>query len=277
MTDGRRISAAQVERLQGLLGPRDWAVLYDLQRVKVLTGRQLDELHFHHVAASARGRVRRRSMARLRDWRLVTTLERRVGGVRAGSSGLIWTLDSGGHRALEHRRAAAGEAAARSRLRRPRTPRPLFLAHALAVSDLYSGVKQVIERTPGVTLDVFQAEPACWWPDGSGGWLKPDAYAGLATPEFIDHWWVEVDRATESLPTLRGKLLAYVAFVNRGGLGPGEVVPNIMVTVPDPARAEAVRRVVARLPGPGSELVTVAMHETADEQLVAGLRDGGMA
>ena len=44
----------------------------------------------------------------------------------------------------------------------------------------------------GVRLGGFDAEPAAWWPNGLGGWLKPDAYVRLASGNFVDHWWIEV-------------------------------------------------------------------------------------
>ncbi|OHV61392.1 replication-relaxation family protein [Pseudofrankia sp. BMG5.36] len=271
---GQRVSAGQVERLAGLLSERDWRIVIDLQRVKVLTGQQLDQLHFQDVATSARGRVRRRTMARLRDWRVVAALERRIGGERAGSSGLIFTLDTAGRRLLERHQAAPDEPAPATRIRRPRTPRPLFLAHALAVSQLYVDLAAAVKAVRGLTLDAFATEPACWWPDG-GGWLKPDAYLALASTEFVDHVWAEVDRATESLPTLRGKLHTYLDFLNRGELGPGGVMPRVVISVPDDARAAAIRREVARLPDTGVELFSVVRHEVTAQAIVGGLLDGG--
>ncbi|CAI7977255.1 conserved hypothetical protein [Frankia sp. Hr75.2] len=271
MTGAQRVSAAQVERLTGLLGPRDWRILEDLRRVRVLTGSQLDRLHFADIAPTARGRVRRRTMSQLVQRRAVTSLERRVGGVRAGSDGLIFCLDTAGTRVLERRQTATGQPAEGGRARRPRTPRPLFLAHALAGSDLYVSLRETERQTPGLTIEAFDAEPACWWPAGADNWLKPDAYVALATEQFIDHTWVEVDRATESLPTLHRKLLTYVSFVNRGGLGPGGVVPGVLVTVPDDARAELIRSAARRLPEPGPELVTVVLHDEAARLLTANI------
>lgn len=271
MTGVRRVSAARVERLANLLGPRDRQILGDLHRVRVLTGAQLDRLHFSHVALTARDRTRRRTMSRLVEWRAVTSLERRVGGVRAGSAGLVFALDSAGQRVLERQRLAAGEQAESSRIRRPRTPRPLFLGHTLAVSELYVALRDVERRTSGLAVEAFDAEPAGWWPDGVGGWLKPDAYVALATADFVEHTWIEADRSTESLPTLRRKFLAYLGFINRGGLGPAGVVPRVLVTVPDQRRLDDVEREIRRLPPPGTELFSVALHSSAAEHLAAEL------
>jgi len=267
---GQRVSAGQVERLAGLLSDRDWRIITDLRRVRVLAGRQLDRLHFTDVAASARDRVRRRTMSRLRDWRVVATLERRVGGERAGSAGLIFTLDSAGHRLVERQQAASSEPRPATRIRRPRTPRPLFLAHALAVSQLFVDLTAAVCATPGLVLERFATEPDCWWPDGSG-WLKPDAYLAITSTEFVDHLWVEVDRATESVPTLRGKLHTYLGFLNRGGLGPGGVMPRVAVSVPDEARAAVIRREVDRLPDVAGELFSVVRCDMAAAAIVGGL------
>lgn len=273
MTGARRVSAAQVERLVGRLGPRDWAVIDDLQRVRVLTGAQLDRLHFTDIAPSARGRVRRRTMNRLVEWRAVTSLERRVGGVRAGSDGLIFALDSAGQRVLERQRIAAGEQATGGRARRPRTPRPLFLGHALAVSELYVTLRKAERQTPNLTIEAFDAEPACWWPDGTGNWLKPDAYLALANADFVDHTWIEVDRATESLPTVQRKMRTYVDFVNRGGLGPEGIVPGVLITTPDDLRATAIARLIRHLPEPADELFRTTLHDGAAAALRHGLQD----
>jgi hypothetical protein len=83
------------------LGERDVAILRDLARVRVLTGGQLTRLHFSELTSTNRERARRRVLARLVEHRLVATLEgRTIGGVRAGSSGLIHSLGTAGQRAL---------------------------------------------------------------------------------------------------------------------------------------------------------------------------------
>jgi len=83
----------------GALAQRDVAILRDLDRLRLLSGRQLEQLHFQALTTgNARGSARRRTLGRLVDLKLVSALPRRVGGERAGSSGLVYCLDSRAYR-----------------------------------------------------------------------------------------------------------------------------------------------------------------------------------
>lgn len=262
-----RVRAARVEWLAERLSPRDWRIVRDVNRVRLMSSGQIERLHFGEVGESARGHTRRRTLARLVDWRVLTTLERRIGGVRAGSAGLIFVLDSGGERVLQ----LAPNATTERRVRRPGVPTELFVKHILAVTELYVLLTEGTRLAPGLELAAFNAEPGSWQPNGLGGWLKPDAYAALACKGVVDHWWIEVDRATEGLPTIRRQLGAYVDFVNRGQLGPDGVVPRVLVSVPDQRRADAVRDVAAGLPEPATALVSVMQHHEAIDFMVDAL------
>ena len=93
-----------------------------------------------------------------------------------------------------------------SRSRKPGTPTVRFLKHSLAVTELYV---RLVEHARRDAADVarFDTEPACWWQDSEGTWIKPDASLTLSTSDVEDRWMVETDQATESLVTLRRKLL----------------------------------------------------------------------
>ena len=90
---------------------------------------------------------------------------------------------------------------------------------------------------------------------------------------MTDHWWIEVDLATEAVPTLRGKFLAYVDFVNRGQRGPADVVPRVLVTVPTEHRCDIMLGVVSSLPAPADELFRVVLDDTAAASLIAALHE----
>jgi hypothetical protein len=189
---------------------------------------------------------------------VLATLERRIGGERAGSSGLVYACDIAGKRLV----GVSG------RVTRPGTPGLLFVQHVLAVSELYVALVERTRRDQQVRLENFEAEPACWWPDGQRGKLKPDAYVRLSTPTYHDHWWVEADRATESLPTIRRKLGAYVSFWRSGQLGPGGIMPRVLLTVPDAKRYSEIVRLIRQLPTESQELVIVAVAKDAGAVLV---------
>jgi hypothetical protein len=269
MSGGLRLTQAGLERLLADLGDRDRAILADLERVRVLTGAQLTRLRFTDLSPFTRERTRRRVLARLAAVGLAAALDRRVGGVRAGSSGLVYTLGAAGQRALPLL-GSATRAEPPGRARRPWTPGRLFLAHCLDVSELYV---QLREQEPNgtLTLAAFDTEPDTWHPTVYGGHLKPDAYVVVHNGQVEDSYWIEVDRATESLPTLRRKLLAYADFALSGQLGPGDVMPRVLVTVPHEKRLTAVQELITDLPEPATQLVHAVLHTEATKHISAAL------
>lgn len=266
-----RLSLAAVERAVQQLGERDRAILLDLARVRVLTGNQLTRLHFHNLSPKTQDRTRRNVLSRLNSLGLVTTLERPIGGIRSGSSGLIYALDSGGQRALPIVFADA-KIDPPNRPRKPWTPSQLFLLHSLSVSELYV---QLVEagRENRLGLLEFRGEPASWFPNGVGGFIKPDAFAVVQFGEVEDTWAIEVDRARESLPTLRRQLLAYVDFAQSGQEGPNGITPRVLVTVPHERRLVAIHGLVRSLPEPAGQLLSVALFSEAVLTMEAQLKE----
>lgn len=263
----RYVHTAHVEQLAARLSARDWAILESVGRCRVLSGSQLERLHFFSLSPHTRSRTRRLVLSRLASGGVIAPLERRIGGINGGSSGLVFSLDTAGRRLMRLRFPDEYEIANR-RNRRPWTPGQIFLAHSLQTAELYVALTELSREAP-FRLANFQAEPHAWWPDGLGGWLKPDAYLLLQSPTGRTHVWVEIDRATESLPTLRRKLLVYLDFLHRGQLGPNGVMPLVAVVVPDARRLAAVTSVVVRLPEPATQLFVLATGPEAGGRLAA--------
>lgn len=261
----RRVTGAYLAEVRGRLGERDWAVLGSLERVRVLSGGQLERLLFDDIASTSRGRTRRRVLGRLVELGLVVTLQRRIGGVRAGSAGLVYALSAGGQRLLDQE---VGILAPRYRL--PGTPGTLFLAHALTVAEIYVALSEECRRVLGVELRTFDAEGAARWPIGASrsGFLRPDALVVLGADGIEDVWWLEVDRDTESLPRIGAMLRRYLDFAHSGLAGPGGVVPRVLVSVTSEERADAVRSLVRRLPPPAAALFVVARDVEVPDVLV---------
>jgi hypothetical protein len=243
------------------------AILEDLGRVRLLTGRHLERLHFHDLAAPNRDRARRRVLNRLISLSVMTTLDRSIGGVRAGSAGFVYTLDAAGQRVLRQLQCEGQDSA-----RRPWTPGALFLNHTLAVSELYVQLREA-ERNGQLELTRFRAEPACWQRTASLGTIKPDGYALLAAGEIEDAWWLEVDRATESPATLRRKLNLYLLAAQAGVTGPDEIVPRVLVTVPTERRLHIVRGVTDSLGVNAQRLILSAIHDEAVSCMAQVLRE----
>src|SRR4051794_30839862 len=90
----------------------------------------------------------------------------------------------------------------------------------------------------------------------------------VATAEHMDHWWMEVDLATEHLPTLKRKLEVYLEFWRGGALGPDGVVPRVLVTVPDAKRYSGVVRLIRQLPSGAEDLIIVALAKDATDAIM---------
>ncbi len=115
-SDGRSIthepnvSARGVAQFRERLRERDMAIIRQVADLRLMSARQIQAIHFpdsEHDNEPAATRARQRVLARLCRDRLLTPLERRVGGVRAGSAGLVLALGPVGQRVLTAGRSPA--------------------------------------------------------------------------------------------------------------------------------------------------------------------------
>jgi len=266
-TDDTRpyVSARGVAQLQGRLSARDLAIIRQVAELRLMSARQIQTLHFpaaEHYNDQAATRARQRVLARLCRERLLAPLARRIGGVRAGSAGLVLALGPVGQRVL-------GQDGSR---RRAYEPSWRFFDHALAVAQLVVDVN--VAARAGL-LDVLeaQAEPRCWRRfAGIGGRLvlRPDAFLALGVGEYELRWFIEVDRSTESLPTVLRKCRLYADYYQSGTEQAKHdgVFPRVCWIVPDDVRAERVRTAIAR----NSALPERLFMVTTSAQVVAVLR-----
>jgi len=260
MTPRTRITEARVAQLEEELAPRDLALVETLDRVRLATTAQLERLHFTDGTSLANARQCRRTLARLISLHVLTRLDRRVGGVRAGSAGHIYALDIAGQRL-----ASACGPAGGIRIRRPWTPSSPFVRHALAVTELYIQLREAEQANSLDILD-FWAEPLCWRRfTGIGGGqvaLKPDAFVRVGLGKYEHASFVEVDRATQSGPTIARKLTLYRRYWQTGKeqerLG---VFPKVVVLVPSEARKEVLVEVCGAQPAEAWPLFQVARYE----------------
>jgi Replication-relaxation len=269
MTLMHRITIASLTALIDQLSPRDKAILADLERTRVLTGAQLQRLHFTPLSTAARARDRCRVLQRLTNLDLVSTLDRRIGGVRAGSAGHIYALTPAGQRLQALQRGQQ----LTKRLRHPHTPGTPFVDHALAISEIYVGLIEA-SRHQGFQVPTFQGEPTCWHPTGNNQYLHPDAYLVLATPTYKDCWWLEIDQATEALPRIKRKCRTYLDFITHGGTGPDNIPPRILFTTPNPDRSNAIKTVITKTSTTETnQLISVTTHTNAPKFLITELTE----
>jgi Replication-relaxation len=266
--DPQRVRLSHVEWVAERLSDRDWQIIEAMNRLRLMSGQQLERGYFAALTGHARAVVRGRVLRRLVHWQVLAVLPRRIGGAARGSAGAAFALGATGVRLCTERPATTSM----PRVRYPVAPTERSVRHTLAVSELYVGLMEQA-RMQGAQVIAFEAEPASWWPNGLGGFMKPDAYVCLTLGRVREHWWVEVDLATESLPTVKRKLLAYLDFVERGQLGPGNLVPRVLVSCMTPARCAALRSVVTKLPTPAADLFVALADREANAFLLQSLQE----
>jgi hypothetical protein len=262
MTPSKR-RRGELERIAQQLSDRDWAVLHDLGRVRLLTGRHIQRLHVVEDSPLTQARRTRSLLQRLNDMGLVTRLERRVGGLRAGSAGFTYALSTTGQQLITGKGPAGGH-----RLRRPWEPSSIFVDHALAVSELYVQLREAARHDPGVEPLDFQAEPGAWrhWygPSGEPFVLKPDAFVVVATDAEEHFSFLELDRSTESLQVIRRKALTYVSYWQSGQEQVAQgLFPRVVFVVPDERRKAGVVDTLSQLDAESWQLFQVATPATA--------------
>lgn len=268
---GRRIDHAQLERLSRELTDRDTAILDSVARFSFLTTRQVQVMHFSdHATDTSAARICRRVLLRLRDVAVIEELDRRLGGVRGGSESYVWRVGKAGDRLLQ---LASGHGV---RARR-KEPSLHYLQHCLAIADAYLTLLTA-DRDGQLELLRTDTEPNSWraylGPAGERLMLKPDLFAVTASAEFESFWALEVDRGTESIPTLLRKCRQYEAYRRTGLEQRGDgVFPLVVWIVPSDRRAQRLEAAIASARNLDPDLYRICMPAN----LLAVILNGGAA
>jgi Replication-relaxation len=253
-------SARGVAQTRERLSERDVAIIRQVACLRLMSARQIQALHFpeaEHDNEQAATRARQRVLERLTRERLLIRLERRIGGVRAGSAGFVLALGPVGQRVL----------ADRGTRRRSYEPGLRFVDHTLAIAQLVVDLS-VASRAGRLDMLDVQAEPSCWREfSGLGGrrLLRPDAFVALGSGEYDLRWFIEVDRASESLPVIVRKCHLYADYYQSGKeqAAHGGVFPRVCWVVPDDLRAERLGSAIARDRSLPERLFVVTTSEQA--------------
>jgi hypothetical protein len=273
-----RVSRSQLLALALSLSARERELVQLVARLRLMTHAQVAALltpEGHAVSAASSARSARRILARLSAYGVLARLERRVGGVRAGSSGYVYYLGPVGQRLLAY---WEGRGLVRGRFR----PEPggRYVRHRLAVSELYVQLR-VADREGELDLLAFDPEPDCWrrFSDGFGGpvVLKPDAFVRVGVGAYEDRCFVEVDLGTESRSVIADKLRRYLDYF-RGGHEQAAhgVFPRVVWLTNSEARRAALVGVLGRLPAEHWSMFTVAMLDGALEVLSGQVASSGV-
>ena len=257
----RYVTARRLAELEASLSSRDLMVLWTLGRVRLATGGQLARLEFHDVSL----RQARAGLASLTERRLLARLCRTVGGVRAGSAGYVYCLDVAGQRLLRRHH---------ERTHRPWTTGMAFVAHTLAVTELYVRLIEA-QRAGELRVMDFVTEPASWrtfhGPGGARSVLKPDARVHVLVGGFEDRWFVEVDRGTEATTTVARTCDRYRQYWASGQeQAIAGVFPRVLWLVPDEHRREQLLDVVGRQPADAGVLFAVGLFDAAIQRISEG-------
>lgn len=254
------LTAKECDSVIARLSERDVAIVDAVAKLRYLSTKQLQRLHFGAGSnGSSNARRARLSLRRLSDLGVIRRLDRRVGGVRAGSSGIVVALDVVGQYLVRDRS---------DRRRRPPEPSPAFLDHTLAIAEVYVRLVEA-DRRGELELVEFQAEPRCWRDFfGSGGGrltLKPDAFIRTASAEVEDLWFLEVDRSTHAVPALGSKFRAYRQYWATGAEQRrwDDTFPKVLWLAQDTVRVRKLVDVTTRQPTEARELFVVRLFDEA--------------
>ena len=227
--------------LEQNLSDRDRRILKSLRDCRYLTTLQIARLYCcQSVNRRAAVRAANRCLAKLRDYELIRALDRRIGGVRAGSGSFVWTLTPGGFRLQQLRSADSPQ---RKHFREPSLH---FLTHTLVISEAWLQLSEICARHD-MTLARGQFEPDCWrWYAGKGGKqlvLKPDLYAITKGAGYEDCWFLEIDCDTETVALVIDKCDRYLDYLRTGAeQKQSGVFPYVVWIVPDQKRKDSVKR-----------------------------------
>lgn len=200
------VTAARLQRIREQLIPLDQELIETLATVGYATTRQLEQLVLPQASALARARRVRRRLQHLRHLRIAHTLDRRTGGYGGGSAQTVHTLDRAGLQLTS---------AATRRARPARDRGRTHVNHAIDVTQHLVDLHAYTAIHHGVRIVAWLGEPACHVPYrelGRLAWLSPDALVTIDTPTERITSMLEVDRGTESLPTLVGKADRYLRY-----------------------------------------------------------------
>lgn len=219
----QRVGELELARIRECLTARDLAILTQVGELRLMSTRQIEALHFPlaiHISKGAAARASRRVLERLAHERLLRRLQRRIGGIYAGSAGYVYSLGPVGQRLLQLEQP------------RPRLwePSRLFVEHTLAISQLATELT-LAAQVGRLELLTLQAEPECWrrLPGVARVILRPDLFVAIGAGELELRWFVEIDRGSVHLPTLLKKCRLYESYYRSGSeQAAGGVFPRVL-------------------------------------------------
>lgn len=250
MNQDKRISRQQLIQLGERLSNRDKAILYLIQQLRYLTTSQIQRLYFRNSSShSAALRAADRALVKLRDYHLIVSLKRRIGGVRAGSGSYVWNLSPSGVRLL----GLMNNKENVTKRQRSFEPSPRFLEHTLAVAEIFVQLNLIQDQHKDLKIQKIAPEPDCWRTyvgiNSTATYLKPDLYLVTISGEYEDHWFIEIDLDTESPSRVIRKCRQYYRYYLSGNeQHMAGVFPLVIWIVPSEARIRSLQQCLTEEP-----------------------------
>jgi hypothetical protein len=245
----KRISKREIAEINCRLDEMDNSILNIISECHYITSRQISRLLFRNIV-SGRAAIRsvNRRLFKLKEMGVITHLERRIGGIRSGSGANIWEMTTAGLKLLQMANADDQNTTDNVIRKRRHEPTPRFAEHRLAVAEVYVQLHELTRRHSNLAgLGRIALEPDCWrtYSDVGGRkqYLKPDLYAVTVSDEYEDHWFIEMDLATESPATVIRKCEQYARYFQSGNEQRiGGVFPLVVWVVPTDKRKDSLIR-----------------------------------
>ena len=262
----------RLEELKRNMSGRDRHILESIKKCRYLTTLQIAQLYCDQsINRRSAVRAANRCLTKLKNVGLIRSLQRRIGGVRAGSGSFVWTLTSGGFQLLC---LDSGGKQSRKQFREPSLH---FLEHTLIISEAYLQMTRIC-ATHQMTLSHIQFEPDCWrrYSDKRGKQivLKPDLHAVTRGDSYEDCWFLEIDRATETPERVLDKCERYIQYLRTGAEQKQRgVFPYVVWIVPDEKRKNSLRAHIAKAFPRGANIFITILPDELEILITSGAEE----
>lgn len=273
----RNLGKNQLAELLDKLSDRDFEILISLKYAKYLLTRQIKRLHFSESPKPQVGmRSTTRNMFKLKEYGLVKTFERRIGGIRAGSASYIWCLTEPGQRLLDLHHGEYNPR--RTRSHRYLEPSYVHIRHTLAIAECYVQLVEISRKYKKIVFAQVEWEPDCWRPfqhKGHDIQLKPDLFAVTYNDGYEDRWFIEIDLSTEAMPVVMDKCKRYHQYLNSGieQRQHNGVFPITVWIVPDEQRKQKMIEAIKETFKKAPSMFAVITAEEFEELIRSGASD----
>lgn len=257
----KRLGRSALVELAARLPEQERQILETVERFRLLKSDQVRRLFFSETESEAgSARLCRRALAHLTEQGLLRRLERRVGGMRAGSSGHLYATTAAGKRLLAY---LSGEGVPSNR--GAHEPGAAFVSHTIAIAELYVALVER-GRVGELELVSFETEPGCWrtytTPVGASATLKPDALVRVASGEYEYTSFVEVDLGTEGRGAVLRKAQAFLAYYRSGREQAAyDVFPRVVWIAQEETRVRFLVDLFAGLPEEAQRLLVAVKSD----------------